>query len=130
LSTETNLKKLAELFYSETNNEYDLVIFPDHLDDSNWNDGDGISGICDDEEFYRNISKKFGNIAFTVHIYNEDDNIDEYRCRCGNVDEINLGNVFEQFMEADTDCDFEDFEFEPYHILYGGTEKIPAGFEE
>ncbi|WQJ53762.1 MAG: hypothetical protein [Wendovervirus sonii] len=146
--TAENLKKLADLFYKETNNEYDLAIFEDHLDDSNWNDGDGISHICDDTEFYRNISIKFGRIAFTVHEVTEDDDIYDYKCCNGIVDEIYLGNLWECYSDTfDETCDnkmgdmldfaneqeevedeFNEFvsSLEPYPVLYGNKIALPA----
>jgi len=126
-----NLNKLARLFYEETGNEYDLAVFDDHLDDSNWNDGDGISDICDCEDFYKNISKKFGHIPFTVHEIIDTDDIYEYKCRAGYVEEIYLGNLFDWFVANCDDPEVELEEFleenvQVYPVKYGNKINLPA----
>lgn len=132
-----NLKRLAQAIKECT--DFQFKVYEDHLDDYNYNGGAGISypPMIDDWE---DVAAKVNDLEFTVHCFSENHAIYDYECCGGIVNETMYRRCDEWYKEYEKHPElkslganqnyYKDFGYgETYPVLYGGTEKIPAGVE-
>jgi len=133
-STKEKLEKLRELIYEQT--DFRMKLHSDHIDDSNYNYGLGISHGPEECDWER-ISEKFGEIPFIVHCFTENHAIYDYDCYDGNVQEVMYRNTDEWYKHYEDKSKrapganegyYDDAGYgEDYPVPYGEYGRIPAG---
>jgi len=82
-SSEEKLTRLNDIFENITGIR--LCQYENHLDDFHIDADKKFMSVIEDEKIYAQISKKLGNILFTVHIINDNDFIFDYICYAGEI---------------------------------------------
>jgi len=135
-STPEKLSMLRDIICDVT--DFNFKLYNDHLDDSNWNSGMGCSHF-EDDMWWETISRKMGEVDFTVHCISEDNAIFDYICYDGNATEVSYRNTdswYKMYIDGEAERApganqdyYNDPGFgEDYKYKYG-EETVPAGVE-